>query len=155
MISYLYFCLQRYIIYPIPPNKSSKTFIFLSSISNHYLPPPQVIHPKHRLPQSLFRITSHESHHSLQLPHPMLNHSSILKFLPLSSYCPKLPPCIISANNFFPSFSFGSHSNHGPSLISNRSSVINTCSPPSSACGPPFPPHIPREQHHQSKIINH
>ena len=84
----------------------------------------------------------------------MLNHSSILKFLPLSSYCPKLPPCIISANNFFPSFSFGSHSNHGPSLISNRSSVINTCSPPSSACGPPFPPHIPREQHHQSKIIN-
>ena len=33
-----------------------------------------MIHPEHRLPQSLLRITPNESHHSLQLPHPMLHH---------------------------------------------------------------------------------
>ena len=41
--------------------------------------PYQVIHPKHRLPQSLLRITSHESHHPFQLPHPMLHHSTFFQ----------------------------------------------------------------------------
>ena len=36
------------------------------------------------------------------------------------SYCPKFPPFIISSNNFFPSFSFGSHNNQGQSVIDHH-----------------------------------
>ena len=38
-----------------------------------------MIRPKHRLPQRLLRITPHKSHHPLQLPHPMLHHSTFFQ----------------------------------------------------------------------------
>ena len=44
----------------------------------------------------------------------------------LVSYCPKLPPSMISASNFLPSTSLGSHNNHGQSLIECRVGIANT-----------------------------
>ena len=80
-------------------------------IMNH--PPSQVIHPKHRLPQSLLRITSRKSHHSLQLPQSMLHHPSFFQRSIPSVILPKFPPFIIFSNNFFPSLSFGSKNIQG------------------------------------------
>ena len=60
------------------------------------------------------------------------------------SYCPKFPPFIISSNNFFPSFSLGSHNNQGQSVIINLSSINNHIGSPSphDRQNIPLPPHI-------------
>ena len=117
-----------------------------------------MVNPKHRLPQSFFGITADESHHSLQLPKSVFYKFSFVRAAPFFilhfsffilhlKSCPKLPPCMISASNFFPSTSLGSHIIQGTQLFFDNYSQahqaeasvcpfsFNCCSPNSSACG--------------------
>ena len=76
-----------------PPCLFYKSRVHPCLIMNH--PPSQVPYPKHRLPQSLLRITPHKSHHPLQLPKSMLHHSTFFQ---------RSIPCIILSK--IPSFHY-------------------------------------------------
>ena len=103
-----------------------------------YHHPSQMIYHKHWLPQSLLRITSHESHHSFQLPHPMLHHSTFFQLSITSIVLSKIPSFHYLLQQF-PSLSFGSQIIQGTQTnFSFNCCPIddNCCSPTSSACGP-------------------